>query len=416
MAARINSNSSHDKTTRDVTFLGEAHRMTVILIRYRQAGNKGQGPPAGRRDPAVVRHVDLAPAKSMSWRTVHLGTVGRRRVPSGDSVHWRLRAGRPVFERDGDMRGWAGCRGLLAAAVTLACLLLAMPTPAGAAPSDLPIGTLAQGVIADATDPGGVPPGMNNWSCHPAPEHPFPVILLHGTLFNENLSWQALSPELADAGYCVFGLDYGGAADTSSGVYGEADIGASAEQLASYVGRVLAATGSSQVDIVGHSQGGMMPRYYMKFLGGAPKVHLLIGLAPSNHGTTLDGTNVLFAEVHGLGIDAFTLAGCLACTEQINGSGSNFMATLNAGGDTVPGPNYVVIETRDDEVVTPYTSAFLLGPEVRNIVLQHQCPLDFSDHIGITYDPVALQDVMNALGADNPSFRPACSFVPPVLG
>jgi hypothetical protein len=33
----------------------------------------------------------------------------------------------------------------------------------------------------------------------------------------------------------------------------------------------------------------MMPRYYLKFLGGASSVHTLIGLAPSNHGTTLDG-------------------------------------------------------------------------------------------------------------------------------
>jgi hypothetical protein len=41
---------------------------------------------------------------------------------------------------------------------------------------------------------------------------------------------------------------------------------------------------------------------------------------------------------------------------------------------------------------------------------------DFSDHIGITYDPVALQDVMNALGPDSPSFKPVCSFVPPGLG
>ena len=35
----------------------------------------------------------------------------------------------------------------------------------------------------------------------------------------------------------------------------------------------------------GHSQGGMMPRYYLKFLGGASKVDDLVGLAPSNHGT-----------------------------------------------------------------------------------------------------------------------------------
>ncbi|OEV22738.1 lipase, partial [Streptomyces nanshensis] len=48
-----------------------------------------------------------------------------------------------------------------------------------------------------------------------------------------------------------------------------------------------------QVDIVGHSQGGMMPRYYLKFLGGAPKVNALVGIAPSNHGTTLSGLAAL---------------------------------------------------------------------------------------------------------------------------
>jgi hypothetical protein len=159
-----------------------------------------------------------------------------------------------------------------------------------------------------------------------------------------------------------------------------------------------------------------MPRYYMKFLGGAPDVHMLVGLAPSNHGTTLDGADTLLSLVHGLGLDAFDLAGCVACTEQIDGQGSSFMATLNAGGDTVPGPRYVVIESTDDEVVTPYTSAFLSGPDVEDITLQQQCPLDFSDHIGIVYDPVALQDVMNALGPDDPSFVPTCTLVPPLTG
>ncbi len=51
--------------------------------------------------------------------------------------------------------------------------------------------------------------------------------------------------------------------------------------------RVRDATGSRRVDLVGHSQGGMMPRYYLKFLNGAAKVDDLVGIAPSHHGTTM---------------------------------------------------------------------------------------------------------------------------------
>jgi hypothetical protein len=42
----------------------------------------------------------------------------------------------------------------------------------------------------------------------------------------------------------------------------------------------------------------------------------------------------------------------------------------------VPGVHYTVIETEDDEVVTPYTSAFLSGRAVTNVTLQEQCPDD----------------------------------------
>ena len=54
----------------------------------------------------------------------------------------------------------------------------------------------------------------------------------------------------------------------------------SAAQLEAFVDRVLAATGAAKVSMVGHSQGGMMPRYYIQFLGGAGKVDDLVGLAP----------------------------------------------------------------------------------------------------------------------------------------
>lgn len=46
----------------------------------------------------------------------------------------------------------------------------------------------------------------------------------------------------------------------------------SAAQLSAFVDKVLSATNATKVDLVGHSQGSLMPRYYLKFLGGQAKV------------------------------------------------------------------------------------------------------------------------------------------------
>ena len=158
---------------------------------------------------------------------------------------------------------------------------------------------------------------------------------------------------------------------------------------------MLAATGASQVDIVGHSQGGMMPRYYLKFLGGAAKVHTLVGLAPSNHGTNLDGIETLAANYFPAAVGLIGTA-CPACTDQI--AGSPLMQQLNAGGDTVPGVQYTVISTRYDEVVTPWQSQALAGANVHNVLLQNLCAVDLSEHVAIgTTDKIALHETMNAL-------------------
>jgi triacylglycerol lipase len=141
----------------------------------------------------------------------------------------------------------------------------------------------------------------------------------------------------------------------------------------------------------------MMPRYWMRFLGGAATVRGLVGLAPSNHGTTVAAA----AAAAG--------GGCASCGEQQ--AGSAFLTRLNAGGDTLPGVNYTVIQTRYDEVVTPYTSAFLSGPRVTDVTLQDRCPLDLIEHVGIIYDPVTLQWVVDALGhagLAEPGFSPVC--------
>jgi lipase (class 2) len=142
-----------------------------------------------------------------------------------------------------------------------------------------------------------------------------------------------------------------------------------------------------------------MPRYWMKFGGGVSKVNDLVGIAPSNHGTT----NPLASP---------TGVFCPACAQQA--AGSPFITKLNAGGDIEPGPSYTVISTRYDEVVTPFTSQALSGPstQVTNVVLQNKCPFDVSEHLTIPDDQATIQWVLNALGRSgpaNPSFRPVCA-------
>ena len=124
------------------------------------------------------------------------------------------------------------------------------------------------GVAAALANPSASPPGANNWSCHPSAAHPYPVVLVNGTGEDMADGFSALSPLLADNGYCVFAANFGGTPGNL--LQGTGDIPQSAG-AAGFVRRprYSAATGAAKVDLVGHSQGGMMPRYYLKFLGGA---------------------------------------------------------------------------------------------------------------------------------------------------
>ena len=349
--------------------------------------------------------------------------LGKRNLVHGVT---RFLAGRPRRSRWWAPRLTALAGGALVLAGLVAAAPAEGPVPADAGAANVnassepyPVGDAATGYLAELTDPTGSPPGVNVPGCHPAVSGPqrFPVILLPGTLYDLADTWQALGPALADGGWCVYGLNYGATATTTlSGgrIWSVGDIPTSAGQLATFVGHVLAATGASKVDLVGWSQGGMMPRWYLRFGGGTAYVHDLVGLAPSNHGTTVDGMSALFDAVPALGLPApLTVAQCPGCTQQL--AGSSFLQQLNAGADTVPGVRYTVIETEDDEVVTPYTSAFLSGPAVTNVTLQHQCPNDHSDHLAMPYDSAALQDVVEAL-SDDPSFSVVCGLALPLLG
>ena len=133
-----------------------------------------------------------------------------------------------------------------------------------------------------AKNPDADPPGANDWNCKPSKKHPLPVVLVHGTTDRPSAAWNAGAPLFKNAGYCVFALTYGMLPGSTDGALDK--IENSAQQLSDFVQKVLRATGAKKVNLVGHSQGGMMPFYYMNFLGGAKYVKNMAAISPSLRG------------------------------------------------------------------------------------------------------------------------------------
>lgn len=292
------------------------------------------------------------------------------------------------------------------------------PTP----PPPLPVVYNVTAAAPYLLQPNKAPAGSNDKNCKSS-KHPNPVILVPGTFATMGENYAVLSPLLKNNGYCVFTFNYGKTAFTTATLGNITSIGpidASAQELKTFVNQVRSWTGASKVDIVGHSQGGMMPNYYIKFLGGAQYVNHLVGLAPSNHGTDLMGI-VTFGNTLGTVwpalmpfINGAMITGGLpAMVDQE--VGSPFMAKMATKPDTVAGVKYTVIATKYDEVVTPYQSQFLSGSNVTNITLQDKCSLDLADHIAIAFDHIALQYVLNALDPSTAK-TPTCSVVLPAIG
>jgi triacylglycerol esterase/lipase EstA (alpha/beta hydrolase family) len=285
---------------------------------------------------------------------------------------------------------------------TLLCALVTGPAAATTAPPPDAQDSIA---AAQAEQSTGLV-GANDWSCKPSAAHPDPVVLVHGTFVVGAVNWVPIAALLTSRGYCVFSLDYGWT-DVPL-IPGLAPIPQSAAQLETFVDGVLAATGAKKVDIVGHSQGGLMPRYYLKFLGGAAKTNAFVALAPTSHGTTLSGIATLLEAIPGAP-QAVLGSWCPACLDQA--TGSPFLTNLNAGGDTVPGVDYTVLSSIYDFVATPVQSQFLSGPDVHNILLQDDCVLDTALHTTIQIDPVAEHEILNALDPAHASYT-GCRLFP----
>ncbi|MFE3016507.1 esterase/lipase family protein [Streptomyces sp. NPDC059256] len=111
----------------------------------------------------------------------------------------------------------------------------------------------------------------------PDQEHP-PVIMLHGFADNRSV-FVLLRRSLARHGWhhleC---LNYS---------LLTCDIRAAADLLGRHVEEICERTGQPRVDIVGHSLGGLIARYYTQCLGGDLRVRTLVTLGTPHAGTTV---------------------------------------------------------------------------------------------------------------------------------
>ena len=106
---------------------------------------------------------------------------------------------------------------------------------------------------------------------------PRPILLLHGYAMNR-ANFLPLAFRLARAGLGpVIGFEYWTLGRTA----------AAARRLGWFIDEVRAATGAAEVDLIGHSMGGMVGRYYVSLAGGDGIVRNLITIGSPHTGTEI---------------------------------------------------------------------------------------------------------------------------------
>jgi triacylglycerol lipase len=165
--------------------------------------------------------------------------------------------------------------------------------------------------------------------------HVNPILFVHGYTANAS-TWDTMKARfLADGWESNYLYAY-----TFSSTKSNASV---AQDIATRVNQIKAATGASQVDIIAHSMGSLSSRYYLKNLGGAASVDDWVSLGGPNHGTTW-------------AYGCFFLS---PCNQMIPGSG--FLNQLNSGDETPGAVNYGTWRSPCDELVTPSSSTSLSG-------------------------------------------------------
>lgn len=197
------------------------------------------------------------------------------------------------------------------------------------------------------------------------PTHPTPVLLVHGILGQRHVYWNLFRRRLVADGFRVH--------EVILPYYMLGDIRIAARFLADKVEATLVGDQVDKVDLVCHSAGGLVARYYLKYLKGDRNVSHLLTL-----GTPHQGTYVAYA----LGLP---FLGILKQTRP----GSHFLHEVNGPG-AVPGHvRMTSFWTPTDGVVIPPENAILTGA--------HNIKVPWLTHWGFLWNPRVYGMIRDAL-------------------
>jgi triacylglycerol esterase/lipase EstA (alpha/beta hydrolase family) len=220
-----------------------------------------------------------------------------------------------------------------------------------------------------------------------------PILLVPGTTLTpeENFSWnyeRALNALALP--YCTIELPNHAMGDIQ--VAGEYVVYA-LRKMSQFAGH----KGARKVQVIGYSQGGMVPRWAMRFWPDTRKlIDDDVGLDASNHGTiTAEGS--------------CAVSGCAPAVWQQRNT-SAFTAALNSFQETFAGISYTEVYSYNDEIVVPNTSeegsssVHTGGGTIANIAVQQVCPGHVADHLAMgSYDPVGYALALDAITHAGPA-------------
>lgn len=168
-------------------------------------------------------------------------------------------------------------------------------------------------------------------SCYGKQGCEVPVLLVHGYMGNPATFWPLIARLRRDGIRNVHAV-------TLVPFWGSARR--FAEKVSDAVDQIIAKTGHEEVDIIGHSLGGLAAAYYLKSLGGKQKVRKFIALA-----APFDGTYIAYLSPIGSTFDMLP--------------GSSLTKQLDFRARDLPQVEVHTFRAGLDEYIIPHRSAFV---------------------------------------------------------